>query len=457
MTKDLTVGKPLKLIVMFCIPLMLGNFFQQAYNMVDTIVVGRYVGADALAAVGSVGPICFMVLGFSIGACNGFAIPMAQYFGAEDYKSMRRCIANSIYLSIAVSAVVTTVMLLVAEPLLRLINTPADIYNDALVYIKIICGGISATVLYNMLASILRAVGDSKTPLYFLIISALLNIGLDLLLVIKFSLGIKGVAIATITAQLVSGLLCLGFIRNNHYILHLQKGEMKPDLALCGKLLYSGLPMALQFSITAVGSIMLQSSINTLGSAVVAGMTAGNKLQLMLVLPSEAVGITMANFCGQNLGAKRLDRIRTGLRNGVLLQIIYSAFSMSVIGIFGKYLVMLFLDSSYTEQIGYAQTFLRIGCMFYLVLGVLFVYRNALQGMGKSVLAMFAGVLELGMRAVMGFVAVPKYGVTAACAANPMAWFIAMVFLVPVTYIVMHKLEKQASGEAQPQISADAS
>lgn len=297
MTKEMTTGKPYKLILSFALPMIFGNVFQQLYNMVDTIIVGKYVGVDALAAVGSTGAINFLVIGFALGICSGFSIPVAQSFGAGNHSQMRKYVANSIYLSIIASIILTVSTMLLTGPILRITNTPEEIYDDAYRYIIVIFAGISATIFYNMLSGILRALGDSKTPLVFLGISSVLNIILDLTFIIVFKWGVFGASFATVISQGISALLCLFYTIKNYDILRFDSFELKPDLEKMKKLVVIGVPMALQFSITAIGSIILQSAVNTLGKTAVASMTAAIKIQTVAMGPMESMGITMATYC----------------------------------------------------------------------------------------------------------------------------------------------------------------
>lgn len=448
MVKDLTKGNPTGLIIRFCLPLMAGNLFQQFYNMVDSIIVGKFVGKDALSAVGSVSSLNFLVIGSIIGLCSGFAIPVSQSFGAGDGDKIRKLVANIMWLSLIISAVFTSITMLSTRWLLTVLNIPENIFGDAYSYIIIIFGGISATIFYNVLASLIRALGDSKSPLYFLILSSFLNIVLDLLFVIKFNMGVKGVAIATIISQAVSGFLCLWYIKHNFFALHFKASDARLDGALCRELLHSGLPMSLQVSTTAIGSVLLQSCVNSLGSDIIAAMTVAQKIQLMIVLPSDAIGITMATYCGQNLGAKRLDRIKIGVRRALLLASVYSIAAILISFYAGTYISLLFLDSSETVVLAYIAQYLKIVSLFFPILVVLFVLRNSIQGMGFSVQAMMAGIFELVARGIMGFGFVTRYGFMAACIANPVAWAAAVVFLIPMYIYAFKKLEKKFVGDA---------
>ncbi len=442
-TRDMTTGSIMPNIIKFCLPLMLGNLFQQFYNMADIIIVGQFVGKTALSAVGAVGALNFLIIGSVTGLCTGFAIPVAQRFGAGDFKSLKKYVANIIYASVALAIVITTLSVALTNPLLKLLNTPAEIYEDAYNYIVIIFAGIGATILYNVLASIVRALGDSKTPLYFLVFSSLLNIGLDILLITAFDMGVRGASVATVIAQFVSGLLCLVYIKRKFPVLKLTKETKSLDFYYIKKLLSNGLPMALQFSITAIGSVMLQSCVNGLGEDIIAAVTIGGKTQLMIVLPSETIGATMAVFCGQNLGAGKIDRVHKGVKRASVLAVCYTVIGVLVARFLGPVISLLFVSGAETDVIMLAQEYINMGSNFYLVLSFLFLFRNSIQGLGYPTTAMFAGVFELVARGVMGFGFVNTLGYSAACIANPVAWMAADIFLIPAYFFIIKKVEKQ--------------
>ena len=445
--KDMTVGSPTKNILKFCLPLMVGNLFQQFYNMADTIIVGQFVGKDALSAVGSVGSLNFLIIGSVLGLCSGFAIPVAQRFGAQDIKSLKKYVANIIYTSVVVGVIFTVLAVSLTHSLLKLLNTPAEIYNDAYNYIIIIFAGIGATMFYNLLASIVRALGDSKTPLYFLLFSSFLNVGLDLLLIIVFDMGVRGAAVATVISQFISGVLCLIYVKRSFLILHITKQTSAFDFKYVKELLRNGLPLALQFSITAIGSVMLSSCINSLGADIIAAFTIGAKTQLMIVLPAETIGITMATYCGQNLGARKYERITKGVKRAIVVAFVYSAIGFVVARFFGPYISLMFIDKGETEVVALAQQYINMGSYFYPILAVLFVLRNAIQGVGYSMTAMTTGIFELVARGGMGFGFVNRLGYDAVCVANPVAWATADLFLIPAYIVVMKKVKKKLSNE----------
>lgn len=444
MTKEMTSGKPYKLILSFALPMIFGNVFQQLYNMVDTIIVGKYVGVDALAAVGSTGAINFLVIGFALGICSGFSIPVAQSFGAGNHSEMRQYVANSMYLSAAAAVILTVTTMLLTGPILRITNTPEEIYNDAYRYIIVIFAGISATIFYNMLAGILRALGDSKTPLVFLGISSVLNIILDLTFIIVFKMGVFGASFATVISQGISALLCLFYIIKNYDILKFDSFELKPDMEKMKKLISIGVPMALQFSITAIGSIILQSAVNTLGKTAVASMTAAIKIQTVAMGPMESMGITMATYCGQNRGAGKYSRITAGIGQSIGMIMIYCVVACAAVSFLGGTLTTLFIDKKTTDPenmqkiIELSVYYLRINGIFYPFLGVLFIIRNSLQGLGYSMLPMLAGVSELAARSLVAILLVSSIGYTAVCLASPVAWVFADIVLI-VTYAVKIK------------------
>lgn len=445
-TKDMTNGGIMMNIIKFCLPLMIGNLFQQFYNMADIIIVGQFVGKTALSAVGSVGSLNFLVIGSVIGLCTGFTVPVAQRFGAQDFTALKKYVANIVYTSLVLAVVITTAAVTLTNPLLRLMNTPEDIYKDAYDYIVVIFAGIGATILYNILASLVRALGDSKTPLYFLVFSSILNIGLDILLITQFNMGVRGAAVATIISQFVSGVLCLFYVKKKFPVLHITKETRGIDFNCIKKLISNGIPLALQFSITAVGSVMLQSCVNGLGAEAIAAVTIGGKTQLMIVLPSETIGATMTVYCGQNLGAGKIDRIKKGVNRGIVLATCYTVIGFCVARFLGPYISLLFIDGGEASIIALAQQYINAGSYFYFILSLLFLFRNSIQGLGYSSVAMFAGFFELIARAIMGFGFVNTLGYDAACIANPVAWIAADIFLIPAFFVVIKKIERRYQG-----------
>ena len=440
-TKDMTSGSTMKLILGFAVPLLMGMLFQQVYSLVDTIIVGRFLGVSALAAVGATGSINFLIVGFCQGICNGFALPVAQRFGAKDYGGLRKYVGNSAVLAIIFGGAITLITVIACRPILELMQTPSDIINLSYNYIVVIFAGIPAIMLYNILSAYLRSLGDSVTPVIFLVISAGLNIGLDLLFIVTFKWGVFGAAFATVLSQAVSGILCLILIIKKFDILHLKRDDWKLDWDYARYLLIIGLPMGLQYSITAIGSVILQSSVNTLGSTAVASMTAGSRISMFVVCPFDALGSTMATFGGQNVGAGRLDRLGRGLRSAVTLGAIYSALILVVLIFFGRDLILLFVNASEVTVIAQAKQFLVTNAAFYLMLALVNIVRFLIQGMGFSGFAVFAGVFEMVARALVGLVFVPIFGFIAACFASPLAWIFADCFLIPAFFHCRKKLQ----------------
>ena len=434
MTKDLTSGQPMRLILGFTLPTLCGVLFQQLYNLVDTMIVGKLLGAQALAAVGSVGSINFLVIGFCMGVCSGFAIPVAQRVGAGDPVGMRRYAANAARLAVVFAVVLALGAGALCRWVLTAMDTPADIFDGAYAYILVIFLGIPTVFLYNLPAGILRSLGDSRTPVYFLALSSGLNIALDLLFILVCRAGVAGAAVATVISQGVSGAACLVYMRKKYPILRPEGEEGRPDAAACRTLCAMGLPMGLQYSVTAVGSIILQSAVNGLGSFCVAAMTAASRVSNLLTCPFDAMGSAMTTYCGQNVGARKLDRLGQGIRACTLLGLIYSAAALVFVLAFSTQCAMLFLDPRETRLdllIGMSRQYLVALTAFFFPLALIYVLRFSIQGMGFSNLAVLAGVMEMAARTVFGRMVVPALGYDAACFASPTAWVCADLFLIP--------------------------
>lgn len=444
MTKDLTSGSPLKVILMFTLPLVLGNLFQQFYALADTIIVGRFCGVSALASVGATGSVNYLILGFVIGVCNGFAIPIAQLFGARDYKDLRRHVANAAWLCIAGSVVLTVATVALTRPMMELMQTPDDILDGAVVYIGWIFAGIPFIFLYNMVAAIMRALGDSKTPLYFLILTSALNIGLDLLFIIPFHMGVLGAALATDISQVISGVLSFAYLRRKFDVLKMEKGDMAYSKKACGRLLGIGVPMGLQCSITAIGSVIMQWAVNVLGSTAVAAVTAAGKTQSLLTVPLESVGTAMATYAGQNLGASRMDRVRQGVNSALLIILVYALASAFILHFTDVQIMSLFLDTAKeVDIVNMGREYLFWNSVFFIPLGALIVWRYTIQGLGFSTLAMMAGVAEMVARTAVAIVLVPILGYFGAELSNPAAWVAACLFLYPAYKWTCHQLDNR--------------
>ena len=442
MTKDMTSGSPTRLILRFTIPLIFGNLFQQFYSMVDTIIVGRFLGSQSLAAVGSTGSLNFLILGFCLGLCSGFAIPVSQQFGAKDMASMRRYVGNTIWLSAGASVIFTVLTVLLCRPMLQWMNTPADIIDEAYLYIVVIFAGIPTTFLYNVQAALLRALGDSRTPVIFLVIASFLNIGLDLLLILVIPMGVMGAAVATVLSQLLSGIACFLFIVKKFPTLHVSWDDMRPRREYMSKLCGVGVPMGLQSSITAIGSILLQTSVNALGSMIVAAVTAANRLYSFFSCAFDAMAIAMSTYGGQNMGARKFERLTPGLRSGMIIGTVYSALALVIMFLFGRPLITLFVDGSETQIIDNAYLFMIINAACFVALAAVNIFRLLIQGMGYSKMAICAGVMEMFARGIAGLVLVPVFGYIAACFASPFAWVMADVFLVPAYFFIIRHVRQ---------------
>ena len=444
MEKDMTVGSPGKIILNFTIPIFIGNMFQQLYNMVDTIIVGKFVGNEALAAVGSCGTLTFLILGFLLGLTAGFTVITSQHFGAGNMKAMRQSVASAAVLSAIISVLITLISLLSMKSVLHLMNTPADIYEEAYGYIIVICGGIVAQVLYNLLSSILRALGNSKVPLYFLILAAMMNIVLDLVFIIIFHMGAAGAAYATVISQGISGVLCLIYIIKKVPQLHLRREDWKINWNMAGWQMKIGLPMALQYSITAVGTIMVQAALNMLGSLAVAGFAAASKIDQLVTQAYVAMGTTMATYCAQNTGARKYDRVRQGFRSATIIASIYAVITGLLAMFGGKYLTVLFVSDHLSQIMKLVDIYMKCISAAFIPLAIVNIYRNGIQGMGYGILPMMAGFAELIGRGVVALIAASRKSYVGACLANPAAWVFAGTLLLIMYFSVMKKHEKNS-------------
>ena len=431
-TTDLTVGKPLFQILRFALPLVLGTLFQQLYSFADTVIVGRCLGTDALGAVGTTYSLNFLILGFVQGACVGFGIPVAETFGAKDQGGLRKYLFNGALLCVVLSVVFTLFTTLMAGPLLQLIHTPEELYADAVLYIRIIFLGIPATVLYNYASSVLRAMGDSQHPFYFLLAASVLNIGLDYLLIVSMGMGVDGAAIATVLSQLLSGGLCAFwfFTRTAKQEELTFRGQSSLlSAGHCKRLAYIGFPMGFEYSVSAIGAVIMQDAINLLGSTAVAAQTAGEKIRQMFTLPMESVGMAMATYVGQNHGAHRTDRIKQGIKDGCTIQLTYCVAAWVVIFFVKPYAVGLVLGDADPAVTAGAIQYLAIMSMLFCFHGLLMIFRNTLQGLGYSVQAIISGVGELIGRSLGGLLAVKTgLGYVGICLSNPFDWGLAMLY-----------------------------
>lgn len=459
MAKDMTSGKPLKLLLLFTLPMLIGNIFQLFYSMVDTIIVGRYVGPQALAAVGSTGSLAFLIIGFAGGLMAGFSIIISQNFGAlqtmehKDYNDLKHSVAMSFILTAVITAVITLTMVFATRPLLVLMKTPEDILDDAFTYIFIVFMGMVSTLFYNLASSIMRAIGDAKTPLYMLVISSLLNVALDLLFVLCFHWDIMGVAVATITAQGTSAILSVIYLFTRYRFLVPERRHWRFDWHMCGRLMSLGIPNAFMNSITAVGCMVAQSVVNSFGSTAVAAYTASSRIEEIATQPGATLGTAMATYAGQNCGAKRLDRVKEGVHKGAVVTVLFNLFAGAVVILFGDSLTRLFIsteDAAMMSQIlAFARSYQFAIAVAFWALGLLFLYRNALQGLGNPIIPFWSGVLELLSRVIVSIWWAKLFGFFGMCWANAVAWFTAAALLIWGFYYQYRKMTREQQRQEQ--------
>lgn len=440
MVKDMTNGSPSKHILGFAVPMLFGMLFQQFYNLVDTIIVGKTLGVEALAGVGATGSINFMIIGFCMGVCNGFVIPVAQCFGAKKPADLRKYVFNGYICSIVFAIVLTLASVIFCRRILIVMNTPADIIDHAYNYIVVIFIGIPTVFLYNMVSGVIRSLGDSKTPVVFLVLSSIINVVLDFFLILVCKMGVAGAGWATVTSQLISGLTCLIYMYKKYDILKGDKSERVLDRRFITNLCMNGVPMGLQYSITAIGSTILQAAVNTLGSTYVAAMTAGSKMFNFTCCPFDALGSTMATYAGQNVGAAKIKRLGQGVRSAMIIGSVYSVLSLIALYFTTDYIALLFVNASETTIIALTRQFILASACFYIPLTGVNVVRFCIQGMGFSVFAISAGILEMIGRAFAAIILIPSIGFMGACLASPIAWIAADAFLFPAFIHCARKL-----------------
>ena len=440
---DMTVGSPMRAIFRFAVPLILGYILQQMYLVIDTVIVGRWIGVNALAAIGASTSIMFLIMGFCNGSCAGFAIPVAQAFGAKDFRKMRTYVSNSYRIAITFAVVITLLSCLFCKKILHLVNTPLEVFDDAYIFLMLQFGAIPFTIGYNLLAGQIRALGNSKQPFYFLITASVVNILLDVLLILILGLGVEGAGIATLLSQAFSVCLCIRFIKKKMQILIPQGEERDFDNKKISILLNNGVPMGLQFSITGIGIIMLQSANNALGITCVAAFIAAMRIKYLFTCVFENIGVAMATYCGQNLGAKKMERISQGVRSAIKMMLIFFVFSFIVITPFADDMMTLFVDKGEAEVVTYAAEFMRIACYFYPCLGLLTIFRYSIQGLGYSNLSMMSGVMEMIARCGVSLWLVPAFMWTGVCYGDPVAWVMADMFLLPAFWWLFKHLKKR--------------
>ena len=439
-----------KLIARFIIPIIIGNIFQQLYNMADTIIVGRFVGMNALAAVGATGSVVFLILGFTQGLTTGFTVMTAQRFGAGDREGMKKSIGSAVILSVFVTVIMTAVSMAGMDTLLGWMNTPEDIFAMSRQYLMVICAGICCNVLYNLQASILRAIGNSVVPLVLLFISSIVNIVLDYVLIVYGNMGVGGAAAATVASQGLSGVLCLIYIVRAVPALHVGRAHFKLEQQCVKNQLSVGIPMALQFSITAVGTILVQSALNLLGSMAVASYSVSCKVEQLVTQPFAAMGVTMATYCAQNRGINDLNRIQKGVKWANIMSAVYAVVIYGVIYAALPCIIPLFASENIDMLTGYAKIYIGVCGAFFIPLGMIFIFRNALQGCGYGFMPMMGGVVELVSRSVLAFVAAKLMSYTGVCLANVGAWLTAGVFLWLAYHVLMKQMKKRRQDSEQP-------
>jgi putative MATE family efflux protein len=445
METNMTKGKPLPILLKFVFPLMLGNIFQQLYNMADTVIVGNYVGPGALAAVGSTGTIMFLVIGLSQGLSTGFTVLTAQTYGAGDSERTRRSVSNAIFLSILVAGILTTVFVLTMRQILELMHTPQDIFADAYSYILIICFGITANIFYNLGSALLRAVGNSRIPLYVLVFAAVLNVILDLVFIIGFHMGVAGAPLATDIAQGISAVLCFIYIREKIAVLRPRRGEWRLRRDMTARQLAIGVPMALQFAITASGAMIMQTAVNRFGSVAVEGYTGANKLGSLLTQGMPAMGQAMATYAGQNFGDRQYRRVREGVRAALLIEVVYALIASGIGVLLLKPAIGLFFseDVNIAALLPWAKTYAYLTYCFYIPLSIIFNFRNTMQGCGYGFLPMLGGVSELVARLITAALSIRSHSYLLACACDPAAWVAAAVVTGIGYLIVMRDIRKK--------------
>lgn len=441
--RDMTGGSPAKNILYFALPLALGYVLQHLYQVADAAIVGKWVGVEGLAAVGASSSIMFLFLGFCNGSCAGFSVPVAQAFGAKDYSLMRRYVANAVRLAVWISVFLTVPVCLFCNPILHMVNVPDDIFLQARVYLMLQFLGIPLAIAYNLLASFIRSLGNSKEPFYFLLVSSASNIILDLLFVVVFKWGVFGAGFATIISQVISVNLCFSFIIRQMRILIPSGAERRRDGALARLLLANGIPMGLQFSITGIGIIMLQRANNALGTIYVAAFTASMRVKYVFTTVFENIGVAMATYCGQNIGAGRLDRVKSGLKAASGLMMLYFVITFALIFPFSDEMMGLFVDPSQTQIVDLASRYMRISNLFYPVLGMLTILRYSIQGLGYSSLSLMSGVMEMIARCAVSIWMVPALGFLGVCFGDPTAWCAADIFLFPAMFFLLRHLGRR--------------
>ena len=446
-TLDMTQGKPLPLLVRFALPLIFGSLFQQLYSFVDTAIVGRCISAEALTAVGVTGSLNYLVLGLTMGSAMGFCIPISQSVGAGEQDEVSRNFWNGLYLSIAIGLIIGVGVSFFTRPLLVMMKTPAELLDMATEYLTIILLGQITTVLYNYFAGVLRAFGDSKRPFWFLVISSCINVALDLVLILVIPMGVAGAAVATVISQGISVALCIWWLCKKMDVIH-RKNEAGESLmtvsgSLMRKICVIGMPLGLEYSVCSIGNVVLQGSINTLGTVVAAAQICGEKIRQIATMPMESVGMAMATYAGQNYGAKRMDRIKSGIRAGLIIQITYSIAAWAVLLVLKKPLVYLLLGEVASAEATASIQYLSIITTLFVFHGSLMIFRNTVQGMGFGASALASAVMEIIGRSAAGLLAVHFESFFLICVSSPMAWVLALLCCIALCAYYIPKKTKE--------------
>lgn len=444
--KNMTEGEPLKLIIPFMIPLLIGNVFQQLYNIADIIIVGRTIGVNALAAVGATAPLFMMLVILTLGMSGGFSVVTGQLFGAGDLDGVRRSAAMSTMLCTMFVIIMMAAAVMFIDPVLALMNIPPELYADAKSYVMIIVYGLIFMMAYNMLSNILRSLGDSKTPLYFLIVSTLLNIVLALVFIINFGWGVPGSALALVVAQGFSGLLCIIYIAKKFPVLHVRLSDFKWDSRFAWEHIRMGLPMAVQFSVLGLGMIIIQAICNQFGSETIAAFTSAMRIEQLALQPMLSFGLAMAVYTAQNFGARKFGRISRGVKKCSQLSLAFSLFAAVIMYFFGQEMIGIFLDNPSPKVMAEAKQYLHLSVPFYFFLSQIFIYRNSVQGMGISMIPMLSGVVELLLRSAAASYLTIDYGYTGVCYASPIAWVGSSIFLFASYHYFLRLLARKNLG-----------
>nr|WP_288295312.1 MATE family efflux transporter [uncultured Granulicatella sp.] len=445
MAKDMTSGKPIKLIWNFTIPLLIGNLFQQLYNMADTFIVGRTIGVHALASVGSTGSIIFLILGFANGLTAGLAIPLAQRYGAKNYSGVKRSFYVSILISAVVAILLTILSMVFCRQILEIMQTPVEIIDGAYDYLMVIFAGIFSSMAFNLLSNIFRSIGDAKTPLYFLVIACIMNIILDVVFIAGFGMGVEGAGYATVLSQIFSALACILYIWKKIPILRLNSKDFVAESSDVKEHVRISFPMAFQSSIIAIGAIIIQITLNQLGATAVAAYTAAQKIDQVAILPMMSFGVTMATFVAQNYGAKKYDRIWRGVRDCIKLSLTFAISVGIILNVFSPIFIRAFVGVGHEEVVELGAIYFITNGTMYSLLSLLFIYRYTLQGVGKTFTPTVAGIMELCMRAFAAVVLSNLYGYTGATMANPLAWLGSLIPLMIAYYLFKNKFPKEQS------------